>query len=761
LFKKVLYVFSAFIFLAAFFTPCLMAQYIASDIIFPPGYEVTKIAETNKVYDPYRLTVDPAGNIIVAGYGYLLYKIDANGQVQVIGKTRKYDITPLEIEISPDGNYVLRSGTSGIGTLTLYKFVPPDAYIMLFADPGLNAIGYDKLGHFYAAVRGGLVPGSDPPRYYKLVNRYDSNFQFVETAFSYEYTIRDFCFDSQNNLYVLVPGSYGSYNGVIIKVSAGGDGIPGPLDPWTYFAGPVTAANDMTIDDAGNLYLDEYLRTDTDGFSAYDKWMLTKITPAGVVIRNHGPEFASSQGLACKGGFLYVSEFLSGVIAKVNLATFQKTDFTENFGIDAAGAIAFDANDNLYTESFRQNRLLKMNPYGRFDQVGAGTGYAQSITFDGTYFYLGSADLVGANGNQVLKIDPLTGVATVVATQLNGYRSVALDSYGRLILNTVINEAQNQFGADIIDLMTGAATPYLTGLHNKGRCIRFDARQNLYVVEGIGDGIKKVLLAKDYSSPRDISMEPLFYDFRTVPPNPPPPTIYFFAVNHLEEVFIPRMDSGDVFLAYPGGNVEFFARGFVLPTHAAIDRDGALYIADASNGIFKIVHKRWAIHTLTIQADSNGTTNPTPGIHTYVPGNQVQVTAVPNTNYEFVNWTGSISSTENPVTVTMDANKTIKANFRFIFAPIATGRKVLNRTFSQAEYIDILSWVADPANQALDIAKYRIYQIVNGTPSLLVELAGNESEYYHRRAGQTSIRYAIAAVTRSGREGAPAEITVQ
>jgi hypothetical protein len=166
-------------------------------------------------------------------------------------------------------------------------------------------------------------------------------------------------------------------------------------------------------------------------------------------------------------------------------------------------------------------------------------------------------------------------------------------------------------------------------------------------------------------------------------------------------------------------------------------------------------------YSLVIQTDAGGTTNPAPGTYTYNPGYQVQVTAIPNTNYEFVNWTGSISSTQNPVTVTMDADKTIKANFRFVFAPIATGRKVLNRTFSQAEYIDILSWVADPANQGLDIAKYRIYQIISGTPSLLVELAGNESEYYHRRAGQASIRYAIAAVTRCGREGAPAEITVQ
>ena len=68
--------------------------------------------------------------------------------------------------------------------------------------------------------------------------------------------------------------------------------------------------------------------------------------------------------------------------------------------------------------------------------------------------------------------------------------------------------------------------------------------------------------------------------------------------------------------------------------------------------------------TLTIQAGTGGTTSPAPGTYNYSSGSQVQVTAIPSTNYEFVSWTGDISSTQNPVTVTMDGNKTIKANFR-------------------------------------------------------------------------------------------------
>jgi len=109
----------------------------------------------------------------------------------------------------------------------------------------------------------------------------------------------------------------------------------------------------------------------------------------------------------------------------------------------------------------------------------------------------------------------------------------------------------------------------------------------------------------------------------------------------------------------------------------------------------------------------------------------------------------------------MDSDKSLYAHFHYIYAPIATGRKVLNRTFSQAEYINILSWQANPSNDGLDITKYRIYQMSGTTPSLLVELASSQLEYYHRNAGQASIQYTIVAVTSSNREGAPATVTVQ
>ena len=131
----------------------------------------------------------------------------------------------------------------------------------------------------------------------------------------------------------------------------------------------------------------------------------------------------------------------------MDLATLEKSDFTEDFGLDAAGPIAFDVNDDLYTHSFRPMKLFRMDEDRSFSQVGAGTGYAQSIACDGVYFYLASADGVGSNGNQILRIDPVSGATDVMATRLGGWRTVTFDAYGRLILCSIVNSSASLYRA--------------------------------------------------------------------------------------------------------------------------------------------------------------------------------------------------------------------------------------------------------------------------------------------------------------------------
>jgi uncharacterized repeat protein (TIGR02543 family) len=66
---------------------------------------------------------------------------------------------------------------------------------------------------------------------------------------------------------------------------------------------------------------------------------------------------------------------------------------------------------------------------------------------------------------------------------------------------------------------------------------------------------------------------------------------------------------------------------------------------------------------LTVSSGTGGTTDPAPGSYTYDTGTQVTIRALPNTGYQFSGWTGDASGTTNPITITMDSNKSITAIF--------------------------------------------------------------------------------------------------
>ena len=73
-------------------------------------------------------------------------------------------------------------------------------------------------------------------------------------------------------------------------------------------------------------------------------------------------------------------------------------------------------------------------------------------------------------------------------------------------------------------------------------------------------------------------------------------------------------------------------------------------------------------YTLTTSA-TNGSISKNPSSSTYIEGSTVAVTATANTGYRFNNWTGSITSSTNPVSLTMNSNKSITANFTIIPLP--------------------------------------------------------------------------------------------
>ena len=66
-------------------------------------------------------------------------------------------------------------------------------------------------------------------------------------------------------------------------------------------------------------------------------------------------------------------------------------------------------------------------------------------------------------------------------------------------------------------------------------------------------------------------------------------------------------------------------------------------------------------YTLTVTASEGGTVNNTGG--TYNENSNVSITAIADAGYEFTSWSGDASGTDNPLTVSMNSNKTITANF--------------------------------------------------------------------------------------------------
>jgi hypothetical protein len=68
-------------------------------------------------------------------------------------------------------------------------------------------------------------------------------------------------------------------------------------------------------------------------------------------------------------------------------------------------------------------------------------------------------------------------------------------------------------------------------------------------------------------------------------------------------------------------------------------------------------------YKLVISTTEGGTTDPSPGTHAYVDGTEVSIKAEPESGYKFSEWSGDASGSTNPITITMDKDKSIIANF--------------------------------------------------------------------------------------------------
>ena len=113
-------------------------------------------------------------------------------------------------------------------------------------------------------------------------------------------------------------------------------------------------------------------------------------------------------------------------------------------------------------------------------------------------------------------------------------------------------------------------------------------------------------------------------------------------------------ESGDVVVefGYPGDtpDPETTGTNVVITLERLPDAPGAaaLYYLNA---------------TAATDVDAGATVTPTPTGPTHASGTSVSVLATASSGYHFVEWTGDDTSTDNPLTLTMDAAKSVTATF--------------------------------------------------------------------------------------------------
>ena len=94
--------------------------------------------------------------------------------------------------------------------------------------------------------------------------------------------------------------------------------------------------------------------------------------------------------------------------------------------------------------------------------------------------------------------------------------------------------------------------------------------------------------------------------------------------------------------------------------------------------------------TMTVAVTGNGSVARSPSQAEYDPDSSVVLTATPQSGWLFVNWTGDVNTSTNPVTVRMDRSKSVTANFsnnNFILAVATVGSGSVIKSPDQASYL--------------------------------------------------------------------------
>ena len=125
-----------------------------------------------------------------------------------------------------------------------------------------------------------------------------------------------------------------------------------------------------------------------------------------------------------------------------------------------------------------------------------------------------------------------------------------------------------------------------------------------------------------------------------------------------------QKDSDTVSLS--GGESTSFTLSWDTEEGDAGDYNAVVFAGDSEDSVNVTVNEKTVDpeeYDLQIAIDGEGTTNPSEGIHTYNEGQEASITATPASGWKFNGWTGDYTSSNSEITITMDEDKSIVANF--------------------------------------------------------------------------------------------------
>jgi len=115
-------------------------------------------------------------------------------------------------------------------------------------------------------------------------------------------------------------------------------------------------------------------------------------------------------------------------------------------------------------------------------------------------------------------------------------------------------------------------------------------------------------------------------------------------------------------------NAGFSGTG-ILPANSSLDPvDKSLFSEDTNMTSVESEAVIYSLcsggqHTLGLTASAGGTTDPLPGSYLYNYAERITLTTIADDGYSFVGWTGDVVSTDKFLSITIDSDKSIKANF--------------------------------------------------------------------------------------------------